>query len=334
AFAFGDAPLQFGAEVADEALNRPGSCVAKGADGVTFDLLGNFEQRVDLVDLGFTLPQPLHHAPHPAGAFAARSALAAGLVLVEVADAADRAGDVRRLVHHDDAGCAETRAEGLEPVEVHRRIHDLLGRDQRNRRAARNHRQQVIPSTADAAAVLLNQLLERDAHRLFDDARPLDMAADLDELGALVVLASEGAEPRGPAPQDRRDDRDALDVVDGRRAAVEARAGRKRRLQARLAFLAFEAFDHRGLFAADVSARAAVHENVEVVARSGGVLAQQASVVGLGHGREQRLGLADELAADVDVSRPRAHREAGYQRAFDQLVRIVADDLAILARTR
>src|SRR5690606_12431875 len=91
---------------------------------------------------------------------------------------------------------------------------------------------------------------------------------------------------------------------------------------------------HRGLFAADVSARAAVHENVEVVARSGGVLAQQASVVGLGHGREQRLGLADELAADVDVSRPRAHREAGYQRAFDQLVRIVADDLAILARTR
>src|SRR3546814_633090 len=43
------------------------------------------------------------------------------------------------------------------------------------------------------------------------------------------------------------------------------------------------------------------------------------------------FGLADELAAYIDIGRPRAHREAGDQRAFDQLVRIVADDLAVLA---
>ena len=75
-------------------------------------------------------------------------------------------------------------------------------------------------------------------------------------------------------------------------------------------------------------------EDVEGITRSGGVLAEQPGVIRLGHGGEQRLGLADVFAANVDVGCPRAHRETGDQRAFDQLVRIVADDLAVLARTR
>ena len=62
------------------------------------------------------------------------------------------------------------------------------------------------------------------------------------------------------APRRRmcRHDRDGLDVVDRGRAAVEAGAGRERRLQARLALLALEAFQQRRLFAADVGAGAVV----------------------------------------------------------------------------
>ena len=52
-------------------------------------------------------------APHPAGALAARGALAAALMLVEIADAADRADDVGRLVHDDDRRGAEARADRL-----------------------------------------------------------------------------------------------------------------------------------------------------------------------------------------------------------------------------
>ena len=70
----------------------------------------------------------------------------------------------------------------------------------------------------------------------------------------------------GAAAQDGRDDRDDLDIVDRRRAAVEARARREWRLQPRLALLALEAFEHRRFFAADVGAGAAVDEQVEVVA--------------------------------------------------------------------
>ena len=88
-------------------------------------------------DLGIALAQPLHHPPHPARALAARRALAAALMLVEIADAADRADDVGRLVHDDHCRGAEAGAERLQAVEVHRRIEDLLGRapaEPKNRR--------------------------------------------------------------------------------------------------------------------------------------------------------------------------------------------------------
>jgi hypothetical protein len=78
-----------------------------------------------------------------------------------------------------------------------------------------------------------------------------------------------------PAPQDRRRNRDGFDVVDRGRAAIKARTSRERRLEARLALLAFQAFDHRGFFAADIGARAAVDEDVEIIARAAGVLADQ-----------------------------------------------------------
>src|SRR5580704_6523087 len=45
---FVDAPLDLGAEVAQQPLHRPGRAVAEGADGVALDLLCHLEQHVDL----------------------------------------------------------------------------------------------------------------------------------------------------------------------------------------------------------------------------------------------------------------------------------------------
>src|SRR3546814_477547 len=98
--------------------------------------------------------------------------------------------------------------------------------------------------------------------------------------------------------------------------------------------LALQAFDLVGLLAADIGARAAMDEDFEIIARAAGVLADEALFIGLGDGGEERLRLADELAANVDIGGPRAHGETGDQRALDQLVRIVANDLAVLARPR
>ena len=100
-----------------------------------------------------------------------------------------------------------------------------------------------------------------------------------------------------------------LDVVDRGRAAIEAGAGRERRLQARLALLAFQAFQQRGLFAADVGAGAVVDVDVEVPAVDV-VLADQLGLVGLLDRRLQALALEHVFAADVDVAGVRPHREA------------------------
>ena len=157
------------------------------------------------------------------------------------------------------------------------------------------------------------------------------MAGDAIELGAGVVLPAERGEPRRAAPHDVGRLRDRLDVVHGGRAAIEAHVGRERRLQPRLALLALEAFEQRGLFAADVGAGAVVHVHVVVVAGAAGVLAEQPGLVGLIDRGLQALALADELAAHIDVAGARAHRETGDQTALDEKMRIVPHDLAVLA---
>ena len=85
-----------------------------------------------------------------------------------------------------------------------------------------------------------------------------------------------------PAPRRRMVPTTAmdLDVVDRGRAAVDARAGRERRLQPRLALLALQAFQQRRLVAADVGAGAVVDVDVEVPAVDV-VLADQLGLVGL-----------------------------------------------------
>src|SRR3546814_13713612 len=105
---------------------------------------------------------------------------------------------------------------------------------------------------------------------------------------------------RSAPPQDGGSDRDRFDIVDRGRATVKADSCRERRLQARLALLALQAFDLGGLLAADIGARAAMDEDFEIIARAAGVLADEALFIGLGDGGEERLRLADELAANVD----------------------------------
>ena len=177
----------------------------------------------------------------------------------------------------------------------------------------------------------LEQLAQRDAHLLLDHAGLLDVAGDLEQLGAGVVGLAERREPgRRRGAGCRRATAIDLDVVDGGRRAVEADVGRERRLQPRHALLALEALQQRRLLAADVGAGAVVDDEVEVPAVDV-VLADQLGRVGLGDGRLEPLALADELAAHVDVAGVRAHGEGGEQRALDQQVRIVPHDLAVLA---
>ena len=139
-------------------------------------------------------------------------------------------------------------------------------RHARHRRAAGDDRQQIVPAAAHAAGMPLDQLAQRDAHLLFHIAGLVHMARDAEQLGARVVGLAEPGEPGRPAPQDVRHGGDGFDVVDGCRRAPQARIGGEGRFQARLALLAFEAFELGCFLAADVSAGAVVDIKVEVPA--------------------------------------------------------------------
>ena len=104
----------------------------------------------------------------------------------------------------------------------------------------------------------------------------------------------------------------------------------KWRLQARLALLAFQAFEQRGFFAADISAGAMMDENVDIPAVLV-VLAEKTRIVAFVDRGLQRFALADIFAAHVDIAGVGAHGEAGDHAAFDQRMRIVAHDIAVLA---
>ena len=142
---------------------------------------------------------------------------------------------------------------------------------------------------------------------------------------------AEPGEPLGAAAQDGRRHGDGLDVVDRGRATPNPGHGGERRLHAGLALGPFETFNQRRLLAADIGAGAAVNVDVVVEAGTAGIGAEKPGVVGLGDGRLEAVGLQVELAANVDIGRPRGHGGARQQAAFDQLVRVVAHDFPVLA---
>src|SRR5512142_419801 len=95
--------LELGAELLDEALHRHRRGVAQGADGLAADVVGHLQQLVDVAGHAVTVLDLLAEPLHPRGALAARRALPAALVGVELRDPPQRADHAGRVVHHDDA---------------------------------------------------------------------------------------------------------------------------------------------------------------------------------------------------------------------------------------
>src|SRR3546814_17533948 len=112
-------------------------------------------------------------------------------------------------------------------------------------------------------------------------------------------------------------------MVDGGLPTIKTGACRKWRLQARLPLLPLKAFDHRGLFAADISACATMNEYIEVIARARRVLADQLGFVSLPDCGFQNLRFINILTANIDISGARTHCETCEQGAFHELVRIL-----------
>ncbi len=110
--------------------------------------------------------------------------------------------------------------------------------------------------------------------------------------------------------------------------------GRERRLETRLAFLAFERFHQRGFLAADIRTRAERVVDIDVDAAALDVLAEQARRVGILQRELDMLErLVMEFAAQIVVGHRRAGRITRDRKPFDDRMRIETQDVAILAGT-
>ena len=69
--------------------------------------------------------------------------------------------------------------------------------------------------------VPLDEFFERDGHLLLHRARGVDVAGDVEELGARVPLPAKAQEPRAPASADGRRHGDGLHICNGCRASKD-----------------------------------------------------------------------------------------------------------------
>jgi hypothetical protein len=323
--------LELWPEMPDQTLQRPCERLAQRANGVSLHLLGQLLEHVDLTLPCLALGESVHDLVRPFAALTAWCALAAGLVVVELCKAGDGADNIGRLVHDDDGGGTETRLRVLESVKVHELVvADVLGKDG-SRGTSGNDGLEVVPTADNTTAVLVNELTERDGHLLLDGTGVVDVTGDGKELGTLVALTAEACEPVTSTTTDGGCDGDGLDVGDGRRASEQTNGGRERRLQTGLSGLTLERFDKRSLLTTDIGAHASVDVDIEIVAGTAGVLANETSLVCLLDGALENCSLVVELSTDVDVSGGGVHGTAGDETALDELVWVLAHDFAVFA---
>ena len=156
---------------------------------------------------------------------------------------------------------------------------DPLGGDAAAGRAAGLDRLELL-AAGHAAADVVDDLAERGAHRHFDQAGVLDLAGQGEDLGAAALFGADPGEPVGPVVDHGRHVGEGLDVVDHGGLAPQAALGGIRRADARLAALALDRVDQRGLLAADEGPGAQADFQVEIEAGAEDVLAQQAPLRG------------------------------------------------------
>ena len=133
-----DVRHELGAELVDVARDRDRRRLAERAQALAVDPVAHVQQQVELGLLRLAGLEPAQDLRHPARPFAARRALAARLVLVELRDADAELHHAAAVVERDDARRAHRRVQLQQRVEVVADV-DLVALQDHRGRAAGNH---------------------------------------------------------------------------------------------------------------------------------------------------------------------------------------------------
>ncbi len=121
-----------------------------------------------------------------------------------------------------------------------------------------------------------------------------------------------------------------FDVVHDGRAHIKAQDRWEiRRLDARIGALAFQRFDQAGFLPANVSARAAVQVDFQIVTAAKNTFPEEVFCARFRQRTVQDSRPLDKLAADVDVGQVDVVGVARDDHALDHLVRVFVKDLFV-----
>ena len=200
----------------------------------------------------------------------------------------------------------------------------------RNPPAAPPRRIALIGAPSRGAAGHVDRLGERDAVLGLIHPGMLDVTGQTEQPRPRRAFGAERGVGVGPELEDLEHVEQRLDVVDRRRTSEHAVGHRERRLVARLAALALDRVEQRGLLPADVGAGAAAQLDVEGEARVHDVRPEQGGRPRLLDRLVQVFRRPRVLASDVQVAGLRPRGEPGDRERLDQGERIVLHEHAIL----
>ena len=205
-----DVGLELVAELRDHRADRHRHRVAQHAQAVADDVLLDGGHDVEVHRGRLARVDALEHLHGPVGALAARRALAAGLVAVELRRLQRDVDDRGRVVDDDDGARAEHRAGLGHRVEVVGEVEVVLGEDRRARAAGEPELD--LAALGRAAGEAVDDLARGDAQLDLEVAGVLDVPGDRDELGARgagraelgVLLAAHADDRAARWPASRR----------------------------------------------------------------------------------------------------------------------------------
>src|SRR5271154_3783867 len=307
--------FKFVAPFLDDADGRQSRGIAERAESAPEHIFGKLVDQRNIFGAAPSLVETVEHFAQPGGAFAAGNAPAAGLVRIEVHDAAGEVHHAGFFVNYDGAAGAEHRADLGDGIVIHVDV-NFIRAEQRAGTAAGDHSFQFL-AAAHAAGYVFDQLAEIEAKRKFIDAGLIDVPGNRVQARAAIFRSAQAGVPIAAAANDGGHGAERFHVVDHRGATVQADDGGEWRLDARIAALAFERFHQRGFFAALVGARAGVGREVEIKTAAENIFAEKAFGVGFGDRGFQDVNNVAIFAADVGIALIGTDGAAGDHHAFD-----------------
>ena len=162
--------------------HRVGRGLAQAAEAAAADIIGERFQLFQIVAAAVALAEPLQNLQHALGADAAEGTLAAGFGLREFQEEARDIHHAVAVVEHHQAARSHDGAGLRQRIVIDGRVGRAAPGCIR-RRAAELHGFE-LPAVFDAAADLLHDFANGDAHGHFDQAAAVDLSGQREDLGS------------------------------------------------------------------------------------------------------------------------------------------------------